>query len=735
MSTISGLSALHAITYGEPSIKIAVLDGPVDLQHECFSGTDKTPASVNPSATAGLALRHGTAVYSLLFGKQGSIVEGVAPGCSGLIVPIYTETQNGGFAPASQVRLARAIQMALEQGANIINISGGQFSKYGDAEFLLKKAIDDCYKAGVLIVAAAGNEGCYCLHVPASDRQVLAVGSMDENGNPTVETNFGAHYQANGIIAQGVNRTAAMAGGTTFQTNGATSYATPIVSGIVALLMSLQIKNGIKPDAYIIKSILENTAIPCPGDGTIDCKRFLRGKLNLPAAMAAIQQSPGILASGLEFSNDNTVMDAEQNISALTEEVALPNPEAAEVLPADNITEEATETLSATGDAMPAEEMVSASGGCESINTGTSISTDLPLTLSRDGPAIQPSEKEPAFSAIIESNQFVKKLNMQKMENNSKNQLTDAAGTTECVIPGLATAISGAVEPSDCGCGCGGNKAALAAEGGGEGGNGGGGSSEPATLVYALGNLDYDFGSEAHRDSFAQSMGGNPNDPAAIIKYLKANPWAAEELTWTLNIDATPIYAICPFGPYSTGGFERIRQYFEQQQNGNIQRISVPGVSHGSTTLLNGYSVSNLMPNLRGMYSWTTEALTAAATSTKGSAKALAENVGNFLNRIYYQMRNLGATPQERALNYAATNAFQVSAVFSAALKDNLELHEIAAEKSPICRPGSDCYDVTLSFFNPKERLTVARKEFRFTIDVSDVVPVTVGEVRAWSVY
>ncbi|MBL7749602.1 MAG: PatA/PatG family cyanobactin maturation protease [Chitinophagaceae bacterium] len=722
MSTISGLPALQAITLGDPSIKIAVLDGPVDLEHECFTGTAVTPASVHPSASAGLALRHGTAVYSLLFGKPGSIAEGVSPGCSGLIIPIYTETPNGGFAPASQVRLARAIQMALEQGANIINISGGQFSKYGDAEFLLKKAIDDCYKAGVLIVAAAGNEGCYCLHVPASDRQVLAVGSMDENGNPTAETNFGAHYQANGIIAPGVNRTAAMAGGTTFQTNGATSYATPIVSGIVALLMSLQIKNGIKPDAYIIKSILENTAIPCPGDGAIDCKRFLRGKLNLPAAMAAIQESPGILASGLEFSTVNIVMDAAQHTTAFTEVVAV-----------DNI-DEPTEQLSATGNAMPAEEMVFASCGCESTDTGTAISTDLPLTLSRDGPAIQPSEKETAFSAIIESNQFVKKLNMQKMENNSKNQLADAAGTIESTNPGLAMVLPGAVEPSDCGCGCGGNKAAAAAEGGGDGGNGGG-AAEPATLVYALGNLDYDFGSEAHRDSFAQSMGGNPNDPAAIIKYLKANPWAAEELTWTLNIDATPIYAICPFGPYSTGAFERIRQYFEQQQNGNIQRISVPGVSHGSTTLLNGYGVANLMPNLRGMYSWTTEALTAAATSTKGSAKALAENVGNFLNRIYYQMRNLGTTPQERALNYAATNAFQVSAVFSAALKENLELHEIAAEKSPICRPGSDCYDVTLSFFNPKERLTVARKEYRFTIDVSDVVPVTVGEVRAWSVY
>ena len=144
--------------------------------------------------------------------------------------------------PLPQVHLAKSIRTAIDQGANIINISGGQFSRYGEPEFLLKQAIDDCYKAGVLIVAAAGNEGCNCLHVPASDRQVLAVGSMDENGNPTPETNFGGHYQFNGILAPGKDLTAAQAGGTTFKTNGATSYATPIVSGIVGLLMSPSVK-------------------------------------------------------------------------------------------------------------------------------------------------------------------------------------------------------------------------------------------------------------------------------------------------------------------------------------------------------------------------------------------------------------------------------------------------------------------------------------------------------------
>jgi cyanobactin maturation PatA/PatG family protease len=389
---------------------------------------------------------------------------------------------------------------------------------------------------------------------------------------------------------------------------------------------------------------------------------------------------------------------------------------------------------------MPSENL---ENNHEKIFTGSSLnSSPIPhielsettaLKLSRDGPAVNPSEKEIAFSANNIQNKIVKNLNMQKMENNTTIQNAEAPATVDCVNPSQLITSPAEITPSDCGCGCGGKK-----EGNGENGANGNGAAteEPSTLVYALGTLGYDFGSEAHQDSFLQSMGGgNPNDPAAILKYLKESPWAAEELTWTLNIDSTPIYALYPAGTHSQQGYERIRLYLSQQESGNIQRISVPGISQGSTQLLNGYTVANLMPNLRGMYSWTTEALTAAATGAKGSNKALAENVSNFLNRIYYQMRNLGVSPQERSLNYAATNAYQVSAVFASALKENLELNDIKSEKSPICRPGSDCYDVTLSFFNPKERLTQARKEYRFTIDVSDVVPVTVGEVKAWSVY
>ena len=105
------------------------------------------------------------------------------------------------------------------------------------------------------------------------------------------------------------------------------------------------------------------------------------------------------------------------------------------------------------------------------------------------------------------------------------------------------------------------------------------------------------------------------------------------------------------------------------------------------------------------------------------------------MERVYYELMNLGRASSERAMNFATTNVFQAAAVFEQAARENLMLDSIETERSPVCRPDSDCWDVKLTFFDPANRLTVARKVYRFTVDVSDVVPVTVGKVRSWSVY
>jgi hypothetical protein len=73
--------------------------------------------------------------------------------------------------------------------------------------------------------------------------------------------------------------------------------------------------------------------------------------------------------------------------------------------------------------------------------------------------------------------------------------------------------------------------------------------------------------------------------------------------------------------------------------------------------------------------------------------------------------------------------------VFEKAAGESLELDTIEVEKSPICKPGSDCWDVKLVFFNPEKRIQQARKIYRFTIDVSNIIPVTVGAIRSWNIY
>jgi cyanobactin maturation PatA/PatG family protease len=123
---------------------------------------------------------------------------------------------------------------------------------------------------------------------------------------------------------------------------------------------------------------------------------------------------------------------------------------------------------------------------------------------------------------------------------------------------------------------------------------------------------------------------------------------------------------------------------------------------------------------------------TVRATTEEVNEAGMQRTLDSFLNRIYYDLRNLGTTSQDRALNFAATNAFQAASTFAEAVAQGMELDSITVEKSPFCRIDSDCWDVKLKFFDP-ENSRRAKKVFRFTIDVSDVIPVTLGEVRSWS--
>lgn len=214
IATIPGLRKLWALTLGDPRVRVAVLDGPVDLSHPVFAGAQiaAVPTLVPAFLTDGPAALHGTHVTSIIF-AQGNGCIGIAPRCSAFIVPIYRDGPGRSMVPCSHVDLARALLQAAQLGANIVNISGGHLEPSGTAHPILADAIRQCAENGILIVAATGNEGCECLNVPAALPSVLAVGAMTSEGEPLELSNWGDAYRTHGVLAPGQNILGAAPGG------------------------------------------------------------------------------------------------------------------------------------------------------------------------------------------------------------------------------------------------------------------------------------------------------------------------------------------------------------------------------------------------------------------------------------------------------------------------------------------------------------------------------------------
>ena len=281
---------------------------------------------------------------------------------------------------------------------------------------------------------------------------------------------------------------------------------------------------------------------------------------------------------------------------------------------------------------------------------------------------------------------------------------------------------------------------------------------EAVMRVFAIGNIGFDFGTEARRDTFRQLMprvvgGGsppalmapNPYDTKQLADYLNANPSESTKLIWTLNLDLTPVYAIEAEATYADDVYSKLRAALEYQalsaeDEKFISRVSLPGVLTTRTVrLFSGQVVPVVVTQPRGLYLWKEAAIIDAVMDATDPASLNVDparvrpKVRQMLDKVYYQLRNLGTASPDRAINFMATNAFVVTegiwrSLLSGEIVDgdstNLySLDTISAVKSPYCRIDSDCWDVQISFFDP-ENDNRARVVFQTTIDVSDELPV-----------
>src|SRR5688500_199878 len=91
VTRIPGIASLWRITSGDPRVCVGVLDGPVNLAVPSFRGRRLRYVAGAPERPDGPALRHGTYTASLIFGDHSSAVKGLAPQCSGVLVPIFSD--------------------------------------------------------------------------------------------------------------------------------------------------------------------------------------------------------------------------------------------------------------------------------------------------------------------------------------------------------------------------------------------------------------------------------------------------------------------------------------------------------------------------------------------------------------------------------------------------------------------------------------------------------------------
>jgi subtilisin family serine protease len=138
---------------------------------------------------------------------------------------------------ATAEELSGAIVDVIDAGARVVNLSVALQGASPRGERGLREALDVALRRGVIVVAAAGNQGSVGSSVITRHPWVIPVVAYDLRGRPMDLSNLGASIGRGGLGAPGEAITSL---GTTTApvTMGGTSAATPFVAGAVGLIWS-----------------------------------------------------------------------------------------------------------------------------------------------------------------------------------------------------------------------------------------------------------------------------------------------------------------------------------------------------------------------------------------------------------------------------------------------------------------------------------------------------------------
>lgn len=250
------------LDYNGKGIKIAVLDTGVRSSHpdinHCIKKELEVP-NVNKEEHQNFA--HGTGVVGVISGKPSTKngILGIATDAEIISINITNEDS------VEVENLINGIQIAIDNNVDIINISVGV--KIDSTE--LHQNIQRAYEKGIIIVASAGNYMNNDVLYPAKYKEVLCVGALSKKGqiiSPKGKV-------SNSIIyLPGENIVTASTTSTGYVGANGTSFAAPILTGIIAVMKEANPLASNK-DIYDYFNNLDNSN----RFSVKDCIRYIKG--------------------------------------------------------------------------------------------------------------------------------------------------------------------------------------------------------------------------------------------------------------------------------------------------------------------------------------------------------------------------------------------------------------------------------------------------------------------------
>ena len=233
---------------------------------------------------------HGTSVSGII-GAQTNNGIGLAGIFPVKILPLRAFGKNGN---GNDIDIASAIVYAADNGVDVINMSFGDVVQSP----FLHDAIRYAYSRNVVLVASSGNDGTNYPHYPSDFSEVISTGSVGQFNSRSF---FSSYSPSLDIMAPGEQIVTTTIGGSYTDQFAGTSAAAPHVSGVTALLKSLEKqKKNIQP-TYVersneeIRGVLLNSADDA-GEKGWD-KFYAAGIVNAAKAIQTISGSTVLIHS------------------------------------------------------------------------------------------------------------------------------------------------------------------------------------------------------------------------------------------------------------------------------------------------------------------------------------------------------------------------------------------------------------------------------------------------------